>query len=182
MYSAAVSLRLLWAEGAASAAVVASAKWRNAAMNGDKAAVRTLVQQKANVNAPQVDGTTALHWAVQANDIETAGSVDPRGRKKKRKVSAANQAGAATPLMLATINGNAAMIGKLIAGADPQRKALTKSGDTAAHDDGANREDRRCQGAPRSWGAGQREGDVGRYDTPLMWAVSRAPPGRRSSS
>ena len=42
----------------------------DAAMRGDKAAVRTLLQQKANVNAPQIDGTTALHWAVEANDLE----------------------------------------------------------------------------------------------------------------
>jgi len=35
----------------------------DAAMKGDKAAVRTLIQQKADVNAPQPDGATALHWA-----------------------------------------------------------------------------------------------------------------------
>jgi len=34
--------------------------------------VRSLIQKKANVNVPQIDGTTALHWAVQADDLETA--------------------------------------------------------------------------------------------------------------
>ena len=36
----------------------------DAAMRGDVAAVRTLVGQKADVNAVQADGATALHWAV----------------------------------------------------------------------------------------------------------------------
>ncbi len=42
----------------------------DAAMHGDKSALRALLQQKADVNAPQADGTTALHWAVRANDLE----------------------------------------------------------------------------------------------------------------
>ena len=40
----------------------------DAAMRGDKAAIRTLVGQKADVNAPQNDGATALHWAVYRGD------------------------------------------------------------------------------------------------------------------
>jgi ankyrin repeat protein len=36
----------------------------DAVMKGDKAALRALLQRKADVNAPQVDGATALHWAV----------------------------------------------------------------------------------------------------------------------
>jgi uncharacterized protein len=98
----------------------------DAVMNGNKAAVRALLQQKANVNAAQVDGTTALHWAVQANDLETADLLIRAGAK----VSAANREGA-TPLMLASVNGNAAMLQRLLqAGADPNA-ALTKFGDTA---------------------------------------------------
>ena len=44
----------------------------DAAMKGDRAGLRTLVQQKADVNAPQVDGATALHWAVYRDDLEMA--------------------------------------------------------------------------------------------------------------
>lgn len=62
----------------------------DAVMNGNKAALRSLLQQKANVNAPQTDGTTALHWAVQANDLETADLLIRAGAK----VSAANREGA----------------------------------------------------------------------------------------
>ena len=98
----------------------------DAAMKGNKEAVRSLLQRKANVNAPQVDGTTALDWAVRADDLEMAELLIRAGAN----VSAANREGA-TPLLLATVNGNAAMIEKLIkAGADPNAP-LTKTGDTA---------------------------------------------------
>jgi uncharacterized protein len=98
----------------------------DAAMHDDKAAVRDLVQKHADVNAPQIDGTTALHWAVQANDLELADLLIRAGAK----VSAANVTGT-TPLRLAAVNGSAAMIERLIAaGADPNA-ALTTSGDTA---------------------------------------------------
>ena len=44
----------------------------DAAMNGDKAAVRTLLKQGLDVNAAQGDGMTALHWAARQGDVETA--------------------------------------------------------------------------------------------------------------
>ena len=104
----------------------ATSEIADAAMKGDKPTVRALLQQKADVNKPQIDGTTALHWAVQSNDLETADLLIRAGAN----VSAANRA-TATPLHLASINGNAAMIERLIrAGADPNA-ALTKSADTA---------------------------------------------------
>src|SRR5262249_26460831 len=40
----------------------------DAAMRGDRAAVRTLLDQHADVNAAQADGATALHWAVYRSD------------------------------------------------------------------------------------------------------------------
>ena len=43
----------------------------DAAMRGDTAAVRALLAQKADVNAPQADGATALHWAVYRGDTAT---------------------------------------------------------------------------------------------------------------
>ena len=98
----------------------------DAAMRGNQPAVRALIQQKANVNAPQVDGTTALHWAVQSDDLDTAELLIRAGAN----VSAANREGA-TPLRLAAINGNPAMLEKLLkAGADANAP-LSKSGDTA---------------------------------------------------
>ena len=141
----------------------------DAAMKGNKEAVRSLLQRKANVNAPQSDGTTALHWAVRADDLETADLLIRAGAN----VSAANRDGAA-PLLLAAENGNAAMLETLIkAGADPNA-SLTKYGDTAPMmaartgktdaiktlvDHGAQ------VNAKESWGD----------TTGLMWAVSEQP-------
>jgi uncharacterized protein len=87
----------------------------DAAMKGDKAAVRTLIQQKADVNAPQPDGATALHWAAYRGDQELADILIKAGANAK----VANREGS-TPLWLASINGDAKMIAALIgAGANP---------------------------------------------------------------
>src|SRR5262249_45231152 len=104
----------------------ASSDIADAAMNRNKEAVRSLLQKKADVNAAQVDGTTALHWAVRADDLETADLLIRAGAN----VSATNREGV-TPTQLAAINGNAAMIEKLLkAGANPNA-SLSKFGDTA---------------------------------------------------
>ena len=50
----------------------ASSDIADAAMNRNKDAVRSLLQKKVDVNSTQVDGTTALHWAVRVGDLETA--------------------------------------------------------------------------------------------------------------
>jgi len=104
----------------------ASADVADAVMKGNKAAVRSLLQKKADVNAAQSDGTTALHWAVRLDDPETADLLIRAGAN----VSAATRAGA-TPLELAAINGSAAMIEKLIKAGANVNAPLTKYGDTA---------------------------------------------------
>src|SRR5213075_256347 len=43
-----------------------------AARRGDRAAVRALLQKGADVNAAEADGTTALHWASYADDVDLA--------------------------------------------------------------------------------------------------------------
>jgi len=88
----------------------------DAASRGDKAAVQGLVQkQKADVNAPQADGATALQWASYRNDLELADVLIAAGAN----VKAANRDGA-TAMSLASINGSAPMMEKLLkAGADP---------------------------------------------------------------
>jgi ankyrin repeat protein len=90
----------------------------DAAMKGDKATLRTLIQQKADVNATQVDGATALHWAVYHLDVETVDVLIKAGAK----VDVKNREGI-TPLHLASEYGDAKTIDKLIkAGADPKQK------------------------------------------------------------
>jgi ankyrin repeat protein len=98
----------------------------DAAMRGDRAAVRAALARKADVNAPQADGTTALHWAVEQDDVEMTDVLIRAGAR----VALRTREGV-TPLQLAAINGSAAMIDRLLkAGADPNG-ALTPAGDTA---------------------------------------------------
>jgi uncharacterized protein len=81
----------------------------------DKAAVRALLDAKADVNAPLADGTTALDWAVRADDLEMAGLLLKAGAN----TDAADRYGT-TPLYLAILNGDRAMIRALLeAGANP---------------------------------------------------------------
>ena len=87
----------------------------DAAEKMDHATIRTLLQRRADVNAPQIDGMTALHWAAYQDDFETAGLLVRAGAN----VKAANRYGV-TPLSLACTNGNAALVELLLkAGADP---------------------------------------------------------------
>jgi len=118
-----IAVALLLAGGAAASA---KSEVADAAQHGDKAAVRTLLQAKADVNTPQADGTTGLHWAAQADDLELADLLIRAGAK----VSAANVAGA-TPMLLASTNGSAAMLQRLLAAGADANAPLTRSGDTA---------------------------------------------------
>jgi len=82
-------------------------------MDGPK--IRALLKERADVNAPQVDGTTALHWAAYKNDVATAELLLGAGAN----VKAATRYGV-TPLSLACTNGSAPMVDLLLkAGADP---------------------------------------------------------------
>src|SRR5258706_8750368 len=80
----------------------------------DGAAVRSLLKQRVDVNAAQLDGTTALHWAAYRDDLETVDLLVRGGAN----VKAANRYGV-TPLSVACTNGNAAMVELLLkSGAD----------------------------------------------------------------
>ena len=91
----------------------------------DHETVRTLLAQKVDVNTPEGDGATALHWAVVRDDVEVVESLLRAGAD----VDAANDYGV-TPLTLACTNRNAAVVEQLLgAGADPN--ATTGMGETA---------------------------------------------------
>jgi len=106
-------------------AIGVDSRLADATRKGDRAAVRTLLQQKVDVNSLAADGTTALHWAVRADDLELAELLIRAGAN----VSAGDRYGV-TPLQLACVNGNAAMIRKLLdSGADANSKDPT--GETA---------------------------------------------------
>ncbi len=83
----------------------------DAAARGDKAAIKSLIQQKADVNAVQPDGATALQWAAYRNDVDVADMLIAAGANVKTP----NRDGF-TPLILASINGSAPMISRLLKG------------------------------------------------------------------
>ena len=56
----------------ASAVMAADLRLVEAAKSGDKEAVRSLLKQHVDVNAPQADGATALSWAAYRDDLERA--------------------------------------------------------------------------------------------------------------
>jgi ankyrin repeat protein len=105
-------------------ALVAAGSLADAVKAGDRAAVRTLIQKKADVNAAEADGTTPLHWAVQADDPEMVRLLLSAGASAR----AANRYGV-TPLQVAAVNGNAAVVGDLLkSGADAN--AVLPEGET----------------------------------------------------
>jgi uncharacterized protein len=90
----------------------------------DHARVKSLLAKRVDVNAPRIDGMTALHWAVQKNDTETAKLLLKAGAEAK----ATNRYGI-TPLSLACQNGNGAIVEMLLsAGADAN--ASQRGGET----------------------------------------------------
>jgi ankyrin repeat protein len=141
----------------------------NAVKQKDKAAVRALLQKRVNVNAPEGDGATALHWAAYQNDLEMVELLITAGAN----VNAANDL-KVTPLALSSANGNTAIVDRLLkAGADPD--ASSESGVTPLME------------AARTGSLGvvrvllEHEANVNakeidRQQTALMWAVARKHP------
>ena len=105
----------LMAIGLSVMVAAASSPVADAAMNGDKAAVKALIKQAADINAAQGDGMTALHWAAMNGDTELAQMLVYAGAN----VKATTRIGAYTPLYIASQQGRAAVLEVLItAGAD----------------------------------------------------------------
>lgn len=97
------------------AEVAAAGDLADAAMRGDTAAVAALLDGGANVDEPQSDGATALHWAVYGDQPDLTALLIDAGAD----VAARNRAGV-TPLSLAAETGNSSMVERLLdAGADP---------------------------------------------------------------
>jgi uncharacterized protein len=87
----------------------------DAARQKNATSVKALLANHVDVNAPQPDGTTALHWAVNQDDQDMVRLLLKAGANAK----AANRYGV-TPLSLACTNGNGPIVKALLdAGADP---------------------------------------------------------------
>jgi ankyrin repeat protein len=132
----------------------------------DAAAVRALLQQHIDVNAPQGDGTTALHWAARWDDLETAGLLLRAGADVDSKTDLG-----VTPLWLACQNGSARTVQALVAGGADVSAALV-SGETmlmrAAWTGNVDVVKLLLKG-----GAAVNAKENGRGQTALMWAVSQ---------
>src|SRR5579862_1356626 len=80
-----------------------------AVKNGDAGAVRSLLKNGADVNAAEADGTTALHWAADSENLEIVNLLLAAGAK----ATAATRY-KITPLSLAAERGNAPIIERLL--------------------------------------------------------------------
>jgi uncharacterized protein len=97
----------------------------DAAMQGNRDAVRTLLKQAADVNAAQGDGMTALHWAAMKDDADLVQTLLFAGAN----VRATTRIGSYTPLILAAKSGSASVIAPLLrSGADAN--SATSNGTT----------------------------------------------------
>ena len=106
-------------------AASSNAPLADAAEKMDGTRILALLKHGVDVNAPQVDGTTALHWATHRDDLETVKMLVHSGAD----VSATNRYGV-TALSLACTNGNTAMVELLLeGGADPN--TTLRGGETA---------------------------------------------------
>jgi len=94
----------------------------DAAMNKDFDGLAALLAKKADVNARQPDGSTALEWAVHWDNLDAAKALIKAGAD----VKSATRLGA-TALYLAALNGNPEMVKLLLkAGADPNAAVLSQ--------------------------------------------------------
>ncbi len=146
-----------------------NARLFDAVSSGNRAAAQALIQQGADVNAAQSDGTTALHWAAQRNDAEMIALLLKAGAK----ANAANRYGV-TPLSEACENSDSPIAGMLLkAGADPN--FATPEGQTplmtAAHSGN-------LAAATALIAAGAKVNTVEgfRGQTALMWAAATSHP------
>ena len=141
----------------------------DAARHRDVDAIRALLAEGHEVDAPQADGATALAWAAHRDDAAMADLLLRAGGDP----NAANDLGV-TPLMLAAENGSAPMVERLLqAGADPNlaRPAGGTALMTAARS-GSTAVVRRLIAAGADVDAA-----AGGGQTALMWAAAEAHPG-----
>ncbi len=147
------------------AAAAADERLVEAVRNGNYAAARAFVEAGGDVDAPEPDGTTALHWALRQDRAGIAKLLLRAGAD----ANAANRYGM-TPLSLAGTNGNPETAALLLdAGADPN--LATPEGETPLMTSART-------GNPEvlrlllTHGARVDESETWRGQTALMWAAA----------
>src|SRR2546428_2191074 len=109
---------------ATSLAATVKSPLADAAEAMDRASIRSLLKRRVDVNAPQVDGMTALHWVAYQDDTEVAKLLVNAGAD----VKAENRYGV-TPLSLACQNGNTALV-ELLLEAGANANTTLRGGET----------------------------------------------------
>ena len=115
--------------GATLGAMQSASPLADAAMRGDKDAVKKLIKEGADIGVPQGDGMTALHWAADHGDADMAQQLIYAGAN----VSAVTRIGLYTPLHLAAKAGNPEVVKALIAGGADVNAKADPSGATPMH-------------------------------------------------
>jgi ankyrin repeat protein len=139
----------------------------DAAARRDKVQVRALLKQGADVNAPQGDGMTALHWAAINGDLELAELLI----QAKANVDPITRNGSYTPLHLASKGGHAPVVRRLLKAGGSAKAVTSTGGVTPLHfAAGAGSADAVAALLDSGADINAREGAWGQ--TPLMWAAS----------
>ncbi len=137
----------------------------DATEKNDRTRTSALLKQGADVNAPQADGMTALHWAVYHDDPQMTAQLLRAGAS----VKAATRYGV-TPLSLACTNGGDVLVEMLLkAGADPN---LALPGGETPLMTAARTGALGSVKALVSRGASVDAKDASRGQTALMWAAA----------
>ena len=100
----------------------------DAAMRGDFDTVRALLEERADVNAPEGDGMTALHWAAERGDRDVASLLLKAGANPR----AETRIGRYTPLHVAAKNGRAEIV-RLLVDANAGINVVTATGAAPLH-------------------------------------------------
>src|SRR5262245_61508486 len=138
----------------------------DAAMRGDRGVVLSLIKQGADVNAPQGDGVTALHWAARNGDADLVAALGKAGANPR----ANPRLGSYAPLHLAAERGAAAAITALV-GAGAPVDARTSTGATPLMF-AASAGDTAAIAALLDRGADVNAKETDRWQTPLMFAAA----------
>ncbi len=132
-------------------------------------AVRGFLKQRVDVNAPQGDGTTPLHWAAHVDDLSIADLLIRAGAR----TNVANDNGF-TPLHLACTNRSGPMVERLLA-AGANANAASLNGETVLMTC-ARAGDARAVKALLVHGARVNEKEKTHDQTAVMWAAAQSHP------